>query len=121
MRTFRQAVLLSLVSGLVFFWTGRVFAEPVTVEGEIVDLACYLGHGKRGAGHASCAKMCAKGGKPIGLLTENGELYLLIDDHANSEPYEEAKKLAGENAVVKGEKHTKHGMSALTVLEARSR
>jgi hypothetical protein len=92
--------------------------EDVTVKGEIVDLACYLAKGKKGADHKSCAQMCAKGGVPMGVLTESDELYLLIDDHANPKPYEAAKKLAGTNAEISGKKFIKNGMNSIVVTAA---
>lgn len=92
--------------------------DDVTVKGEIVDLACYLAKGKKGADHKSCAQMCAKGGVPMGVLTESDELYLLIDDHANPKPYEAAKKLAGTNAEITGKKFVKNGMNSIVVTNA---
>ena len=64
-----------------------VLAQPkgdtVKVKGEVVDLWCYLEGGDRGADHKACAVTCAKAGNPIGLLTEKGELYVMmgIKDH----------------------------------------
>ena len=49
-------------------------AEEVTFTGEVLDLACYVGRGAKGADHAGCAKSCVKGGQPMGLLTEDGKV-----------------------------------------------
>ena len=46
--------------------------EDVTVQGEVVDMACYMAKGSKGAAHMACAQMCAKKGVPIGVLTESG-------------------------------------------------
>jgi hypothetical protein len=58
------------------------FAEPkgetVKVKGEVIDLWCYLEGGDHGAEHKSCAVSCAKAGNPIGLLTEKGEVYVMM-------------------------------------------
>lgn len=89
--------------------------DEITVQGEIVDLACYLAKGKKGKEHKACAQMCAKGGVPLGVLTESEELYLLIDDHANPKPYEAAKKLAGTNAEIRGKKWIRNGMASIVV------
>lgn len=93
--------------------------EAVQLTGEVVDLSCYLHKGSKGSGHRACAKMCAKKGLPIGLLTESGELYLLIENHDDPEPYEELKKVAGSNAQVSGEKYSRDGMTAIQVKEAK--
>ncbi len=87
----------------------------VTLQGEIVDMACYMSKGSKGAAHKACAQLCAKKGVPVGILTEGGELYLLLDDHNNPDPYEEVKKLAGEKAEVVGKKFNKQGVSSVVV------
>lgn len=76
------ATLALLLLGVV-----AVFAQPkgdtVKVKGEIVDLWCYLEGGDHGAEHKACAISCAKSGNPIGLVTEKGEVYVMmgIKDH----------------------------------------
>lgn len=51
-----------------------------TVVGEIVDFSCYLEVGKHGDKHRDCAQKCFRAGQPIGLLTENGTLYMLMEE-----------------------------------------
>ncbi len=51
-----------------------------TVTGEIVDFSCYLQIGKHGEKHRACAQKCFTAGQPIGLLTENGTLYMLMEE-----------------------------------------
>ncbi len=55
--------------------------QTQTLTGEIVDLMCYLDHGAKGEKHKGCASKCIKGGGPVGLLTEDNQLYLVIGDH----------------------------------------
>jgi len=75
------------MSALLVFGIVVVFAQPkgdtVKVKGEVVDLWCYLEGGDHGAEHKSCAISCAKAGNPIGLVTEKGEVYVMmgIKDH----------------------------------------
>lgn len=54
--------------------------EIKTVVGEIVDYSCYLQLGKHGAKHRDCGQKCLKNGQPIGLLTKEGKLYLLMEE-----------------------------------------
>ncbi len=49
-----------------------------TFTGEIVDLSCYLQLGKHGAAHKDCGQKCARNGNPMGLLLQNGQVYLLM-------------------------------------------
>lgn len=93
--------------------------EDLTVQGEVVDMACYMSKGSKGAAHKACAVLCAKKGVPIGLLTDAGELYLLLDDHNNPDPYDDAKKLAGERAEVTGKKYAKQGVASIVVASVK--
>lgn len=86
-----------------------------SISGELVDMACYLGHGGAGEKHAKCAGMCVTGGAPMGMLTKEGKLYLVVADHADEKPYGEAKALAGGNAKLTGQVVTKGGVQALIV------
>jgi hypothetical protein len=52
--------------------------KVITVTGEIADLSCYLQLGKHGDKHSSCGKKCLANGEPVGLITNNGQVYLLM-------------------------------------------
>jgi hypothetical protein len=54
--------------------------KPTTLVGEIVDFSCYLQVGKHGEKHRSCGQKCIQTGQPIGLLTEDGSLYMLMEE-----------------------------------------
>lgn len=51
-----------------------------TVTGEIIDFSCYLQIGKHGEKHRSCAQKCLTNGQPIGLLAQDGTLYMLMEE-----------------------------------------
>jgi len=55
-------------------------ARIVTLVGEIVDFSCYLQIGKHGEKHRACGQKCFEAGQPIGLLTEDGNLYMLMEE-----------------------------------------
>lgn len=119
----QRIAVRSMVAGfvaLLLLWPALTKAqESVTVKGEIVDLACYLPKGARGPEHKSCAQTCAKHGAPIAVLTDAGDLYLLVFDHNDPEPYEAAKKLAGDRAEVKGKKVARQGIAGIVVEAAK--
>jgi hypothetical protein len=48
------------------------------VTGEIVDVSCYLQLGKRGPAHVECGTKCIKNGQPIGIVDDDGKLYILF-------------------------------------------
>jgi len=54
--------------------------HEVTLVGEVVDFSCYLQLGKHGEKHRSCGQKCAQNGQPIGLLTKDGTLYMLMPE-----------------------------------------
>lgn len=95
---------------------GAKAAEAETsMKGEVVDLACYLGHGAMGEKHAKCAKSCVLGGGQAGLLGADGNVTLLVQDHDKGKPYKAACELAGKQAEVTGQKVTKGGLTAILV------
>ncbi len=94
--------------------------EDVTVQGEILDMTCYLHKGSKGRRHRACAEMCAEKGLPIGILTDADEVFLLIEDHDDPAPYAAAAKLAGHKAALKGKKYAKGGVAAIMVTEAKA-
>ncbi len=95
--------------------------EEVAVQGEILDMTCYLHKGSKGRKHRACAEMCAQKGLPVGVLTASDEVYLLIEDHDNPDPYADAVKLAGRDASIKGVKYSKGGVAAIMVTEAKAK
>ena len=54
--------------------------KEVTMVGEIIDFSCYLQIGKHGEKHRACGQKCFNNGQPIGLLTEAGDVYMLMDE-----------------------------------------
>lgn len=57
-----------------------VDGKPITAVGEVVDLSCYLQVGKHGDKHRDCGQKCARNGQPVGLVTADGTVYMLIDE-----------------------------------------
>ncbi len=70
-----------------------VQAETITVTGEPIDTWCYFSgvmggaDAVQGTSHHTCALWCAAGGIPVGLLAEDGTVYMVLkienDDHTN--------------------------------------
>lgn len=54
--------------------------KETTLVGEIVDFSCYLQIGKHGEKHRACAQKCFTAGQPIGLMTSDGSLYMLMEE-----------------------------------------
>lgn len=94
--------------------------KTTSVKGEILDLACYMGSGAKGEGHAGCAAKCLKGGQPMGLLGADGAVYLLMAGHDDAAAFEKAKDLAGKQVEVTGEMATKGTLKGITVHEVKA-
>ncbi len=89
-----------------------------TISGEMLDMACYMAHEGKGKKHAKCAASCVVGGAPLGLLTKDGKVYLVVGDHESEKPYLAAKALAGANAKLTGTVFTRGGLTAIIVSKA---
>ncbi len=88
------------------------------VVGEILDMACYIGRDARGPSHKRCAQKCAEHNMPLGVLTDDGAVYLLYPKHGAEEDFEAVKKLAGAKAKLTGRTHEKDGLKGLEVHSA---
>jgi|CXWL01.1.fsa_nt_gi hypothetical protein len=93
-------------------------AKTDAVSGELVDMACYMNHEGKGEKHTKCAEMCVKGGSPLGMVTSEGQVYLLVNDHDKEKAFAEAKLLAGSNAKVTGKIVNRGGVQAIVVDKA---
>lgn len=68
--------------------------ERIQIKGEIIDTWCYYSgvmggpDAVVGSAHHTCALWCSAGGIPVGLLGEDGEVYMVLkiegDDHSAS-------------------------------------
>lgn len=88
-----------------------------TIQGEVLDLACYMGHGGMGEKHAECAKTCLQGGAPAGLVTKDGKVYVLVNDHKAEDAYQSLKDLGGTQAKITGKISKRGGLQAIIVLK----
>lgn len=53
--------------------------KPAVVEGEVVDMKCYLAMDMPGGGkHHECAVKCAKMGIPAGVVDKSGETFTVL-------------------------------------------
>jgi len=86
-----------------------------TFQGELVDLACYVAHEGKGKKHQSCAQTCIQGGAPMGILTSDDALVLLVENHEAKKPYEALKTKAAEQVRVSGTFFERGGLPALVV------
>ncbi len=89
-------------------------APAITVRGELIDVACYVAEGERGAKHAACARACAENGLPVGLLDAKGHVYLLIDKAHKPVNHDLAPRM-GETVIARGSVSHRGGVDLLEV------
>ena len=71
------------VAAFVVALGAPAFAKDATVKGQIVDMSCYnmdksntsVDHKMPKGDTKDCAIACAKGGRPMALLTSDGKVY----------------------------------------------
>ncbi len=115
-----KVVGATLIAGLtVMSMSAFGQSSAKTLKGEVLDMSCYMGHGAKGKGHQQCAQMCLDKGLPAGLLTSEGDVYLLVEDHDKAKAYEKAIKHAADNIEVTGKVINKNGVQALVVEDVK--
>ena len=89
------------------------------ISGEIIDLSCYVDHRAKGMGHKACATSCAKKGLPMGILTDDDQIYLLVEDHEKSNAYKAIITKAAQVITVHGRIVDMGGLKALLVADIK--
>ena len=98
-------------SGLRLGAQEKAAGSTQSIKGEVVDLMCYLDHGAKGEKHKGCASKCIKSGGPVGLLTADDQLYLVIGDH---KPINDALgDKAAQTVTLKGKVVERNGMKMI--------
>ena len=55
--------------------------EEGSIEGQVVDVSCFLAQGLSGESHRQCAEICANDlNIPLNILDDEGNLWQLVDD-----------------------------------------
>jgi len=89
--------------------------KKTTIEGEVLDTACYAAHGAHGEKHVDCATKCLNNGVPMSILMKDGTVILLVSNHDNEDPYNAVKGMAAKNVKVTGELKNIGGMKTMIV------
>jgi hypothetical protein len=90
--------------------------KTATLVGEIVDFSCYLQLGKHGEKHRACGQKCINSGQPVGLLTEDGNLYMLMEEE--HDPRRDGQTMSGFRKAAA--EHTAHIMEVTGTLASHA-
>ena len=86
------ALMMASISAMPTSANAAADAKAVEIKGEIIDTWCYYSgvmggqDAVIGTAHHTCALWCAAGGIPVGVLAEDGQVYMVL-------------KLKGEDAI----------------------
>ncbi|MEZ5837922.1 MAG: hypothetical protein R3D03_19705 [Geminicoccaceae bacterium] len=105
-----------------FIPNGGKTAESVHLEGEIIDTWCYFSgvmggtDAVVGSAHHTCALWCAAGGIPVGLLTDDGSVYLILDFNGeNPVNNDRLMDVQSQRLTVEGMAYERDGLRYLSV------
>ncbi|QFT93373.1 hypothetical protein FIU86_11025 [Roseovarius sp. THAF9] len=120
-RISRLAALASLLPGVALAAEG----ERIEVRGEIIDTWCYYSgvmggpDAVVGTAHHTCALWCSAGGIPVGLLGEDGEVYMVlkIEGDDQSASGDTQLRLASHEVTADGMLYRRDGLNYLVVEE----
>jgi len=116
----RTAFALALVLAAS---TGAMALPQMPMEkitGTVIDTACYAGM-KHGAEEEGCTEMCLNMGVPASVLTESGEVIMLMPmADSNPEPYAKVKEFASQKVEITGMAAERGGLKVFYVGEVKA-
>ena len=116
-----------LTAAAVALLAGPAAADgaAITVRGELIDTWCYFSgvmggtDAVQGSAHHTCALWCSAGGIPVGLLAEDGTVYMLLaiagDDQSASGQTQ--LELASHEITAEGRAFARDGLNYLVIDE----
>ena len=115
------ATATMVVAAVALWVTAAQAAAPQRVEvtGEVIDSWCYISEimYPEGTAHHQCALWCAAGGIPVGILGDDGEVYLVLKmgDDTTSVANPTVLDIQSHRVRVDGDLYLRDGMKYLLV------
>jgi hypothetical protein len=111
------------------FWLAGLQAGPalanerLRVTGEIIDTWCYLSgvmggpEAVVGSAHHTCAVWCAAGGIPVGMLGDDGKLYMVLklEGAGTADGQERVLSIQSHKITADGQLYQRDGLNYLVV------
>jgi len=119
-----------LASAALAFWAlgatpAAAAGQRIQLTGEIMDTWCYVSEimggseAVLGTAHHQCAVWCAAGGVPVGLLSEAGEIFMILklgdEDTSNADP--RILEIQSSRVTVDGDLYERDGIKYLLIDE----
>ncbi len=116
---FRAAFLGVAMVAAAMAATSAQAAQRVEVTGGVIDSWCYLTEimYPEGTAHHQCALWCAAGGIPVGILADDGTVYIVLkfEDDATSVANPTVMDIQSHRVRVEGELYPRDGINYLVV------
>jgi hypothetical protein len=120
---FRTLLAAMALTGAPVAALAAADGEQVTVKGEFIDTWCYFSgvmggtDSVVGSAHHTCAMWCSAGGVPVGLLGEDGQVYMVLkiegDDASNGGDVQ--LSLASDTVTADGMLYRRDGLNYLVI------
>lgn len=118
----RQTLHL-LAAGLVLAGLGLPAAaatpQRVKITGEVIDTWCYISEimYAEGTAHHQCAVWCAAGGIPVGVLGDDGQVYMVlkVGDDTTSVANPSILEIQTHRVTVDGDLYERDGIKYLLI------
>lgn len=110
------ALAISTTAG-VYAWQQHAHdhgdAKTTQITGQVVDIACFVGHDSSGEKHAKCAEACARAGNPLAIF-DGKQIYLPVSmNHKN--PNEKLMAFIEKKVKVTGTVLEKGGIKGIAI------
>ncbi len=115
----RTAILGGALSLVLATAAAAAAPQRVKVTGEVIDSWCYLTEimYPEGSAHHQCAIWCAAGGIPVGILADDGQVYLVLkfEGDATSNANPGLLEIQSHKVSVEGDVYERDGIKYLLV------
>jgi len=111
--------IAALVSAAMAAPATAATGQRIKITGEIIDTWCYITEimYAEGTAHHQCAMWCAAGGIPVGILADDGQVYMVfkLEGDATSVANPAILKIQTHRVTVDGEVYERDGIQYLVV------
>lgn len=97
--------------------------EVTLTQVQVIDLHCFTAGGMKGDMHKECAIACSKAGVPLGLLSQDGKIYIPVSHSPMTSQKTFNDKLqphAEQLVTVKGTVFERNGVLGIEIKEVKS-
>ena len=118
-RQLLAALAFVAVGAFVSSAAAAVTPERIKITGEVIDSWCYITEimFPEGTAHHQCAIWCAAGGIPVGILGDDGQVYMVLKVEADATNVANPAilELQSHRVTVDGELYKRDGINYLVV------